>query len=259
MDINLLIEQIQNALTLYAEVLACIVAAGIFGWVVGLMMQRAKHKAHMRSTISEWEHRLAVMENEALVDSSHLEEQIQSLAKETRSLQATNVALSDTLKKNDTNTQKARAESIELNRQHSETHERLQRIIQQKDREIAELGSMINKGEAATRSRTSRPRSPELASDQHSVVSLTNRDLNNADTVAISPEQLAAETFDATVQMDFDIAKAANIKNSAQENVTSVEDLDLEETADLSDYSIEESTIAMDAEALSMARAPRKP
>ena len=259
MDINLLIEQIQNALTLYAEVLACIVAAGIFGWVVGLMMQRAKHKAHMRSTINEWEHRFAVMENEALVDSSHLEEQIQSLAKETRSLQATNVALSDTLKKNDTNTQKARAESIELNRQHSETHERLQRIIQQKDREIAELGSMINKGEAATRSRTSRPRSPGLASDQHSVVSLTSRDLNNADTIAISPEQLAAETFDATVQMDFDIDKAANIKNSAKENVTSVEDLDLEETADLSDFSIEESTIAMDAEALSMARAPRKP
>lgn len=249
MDMKQLALQIQNAATLYSEILICVVAAGLLGWIVGLMMQRSRHKRQLLSVNTKWEERYQLLEESARDDAENLEEQLQSLASETKSSQATNRALTDTLKKNDTNIQKARAEAIELNRQHTESHERLQRIIQQKDREIAELGNRLNQDAKGNKHSAT----PSSIAASTKFAELAEADLNNADTVAISPSQLSAEALDATVQM---AVPNPSINSDKKQSPVVIHDADasLDDTSDLSDMSLEESTIVMDDEALAFAQ-----
>ncbi|MFK8083012.1 MAG: hypothetical protein AB8B97_22255 [Granulosicoccus sp.] len=251
MDMQQLASQILSTTTLYSEILICVAVATLLGWIVGLMMQRAKHKRQMLDNNEKWEERYQALENSARDDAENLEEQLQSLANEIKALQATNRALTDTLKKNDNNIQKARAEAIELNRQHAESHERLQRIIQQKDREIVEVGNRLNIGADKNR----RPNSTRHTAEKKAAIrppEIDDTDLDNADTVAISPSQLSAEVMDATIQMSVSPTPATtkNHKNPAKIDA----DSSLDDTSDLSDMGFEESTIVMDEEALAFAQ-----
>ena len=252
MNMDLLLSQIKNSIDLYSELLLCIAAASILGWLTGLMMQRSRHKRRTEDALKEWEERYRALDDASIADSKSLEEQLQSLAKELQSLQSTNRALTDTIKKNDTNIQQSRAEAIELNRQHTETHERLQRIIQQKDREIAELGNRLNQA-ASTHRNSDLANSLPTPSPRKDLplADISEGDLNNADTIAFSPGQHIGETMDATVQMDLPPALRSTGNNSDKEV-----DLDqsFDSTADLSDVGLEESTIVMDEEALEFAR-----
>lgn len=251
MDMKPLALQIHSFVSLYAEILICIAAATLLGWIVGLMMQRSRHKQLLKDVNTKWDERYRSLEESARDDAENLEEQLQSLANETKSSQATNRALTETLKKNDTNIQKSRAEAIELNRQHTESHERLQRIIQQKDREIAELGNRLNLDAKFDRSPDSTSIAPAIASSTR-YAEIAEADLNNADTVAISPAQFSAEVMDATVQMNIPSTADAASKKTAP--VVTDADASLDDTSDLSDLALEESTIAMDDEALAFAQ-----
>ena len=258
MDFNQAASQIQSAVLLYSDILLCMLAASVLGWIIGLMMQRSRHRQQLSQQDSQWQGRYEALEDSSRSDSANLEEQLQSLAKETKALQATNRTITDSLKKNDTNVQKSRAEAIELNRQHTETHERLQRIIQHKDREIAELSNRLSMDSHALRNANSSEDQTTWtpgATEDHSPI--LEKDLNNADTVAISPRHLASEIMDATVQMSVDTPrKLAQHKPDLDQNA----DLDasLDDTFDLSNVGLEESTIAMDDEAIAFIQRSNK-
>jgi myosin heavy subunit len=259
-QLTMFVNQIQPLFALYSDIIACLVAASVFSVFAGWMMHRSKARKQLTATVESWEKRYRALDDSARADAENLEEQLQSVAGEAKALQATNRVLTDSLKKNDTSIQKARAESIELNRQHAETQERLQRIIQQKDREILELGNRVNQSKVASVSTVHRKGPKIVNAPVAGTVSNTARrddmaEPNYADTVAIS----SVESFDATVQM------------SAQELLTrpgtdspgSLSDQDdtLESTADLSgmtpaeiETELEESTVALDEEALAFAR-----
>lgn len=251
--------EFQALLALYSEILAALAAAGLLGLFVGWMIKRSSAKRQLATTVSSWEKRYAALEESNHADTENLEEQLQTIASEAKTLQATNRALSDSLKKNDTSIQRSRAEAIELNRQHAETQERLQRIIQQKDREIVELGNRMHDASKTRKSKGSTHIAPLIASvtNDHSQ-KFTDSELNHADTVAISNSEMSADSFDATIQMS---ATELSEKTGKQAKQELSEDLDesLEDTADLSgiiedDY--EESTVALDEEALAFAKRP---
>ena len=249
--------QLQSLTLLYSEILASLAAAGILGLFVGWMIKRSSAKRQLTSTIATWEKRYETLEETSHADTENLEEQLQTIANEAKTLQSTNRVLTDSLKKNDTSIQKARAEAIELNRQHAETQERLQRIIQQKDREIVELGNRMHAVSSTKKTAGSTHIAPTIAGASNSQThKFIDSELNHADTVAISSADMAADSFDATVQMSTDelAIKVGDIKTARQ---TVGLDESLEETADLSgitDDDYEESTIALDDEALAFAQ-----
>jgi myosin heavy subunit len=275
--------QILTLLSLYSEFIACLVAASVFSLFTGWMLNRSSAKKHMYATTKSWERRFRKLEEAAMVDTDSLEEQLQELAGEARTLKATNRVLTDSLKKNDATIQKARSEAIELNRQNTETQERLQRVIQQKEREIVNSGNRLN-------TETDEPQdlqgSTYAASKSASVVSTAlgaafNEDLDeefeatlsesidtglneqmhdsdetamdNADTIAFSPSDL----FDATLQMsaeDF-IHKNSQLSLPAD---SEFDDL-IDDTADVTGIFIDEmddSTVALDDESLAFAKRP---
>lgn len=251
------VAQLQSVLLLYSEILASVTAAGILGLIVGWMIKRSSARRKLAVANTEWEKRYATLEETSHADTENLEEQLQTIGSEAKTLQSTNRMLTDSLKKNDTSIQKARAEAIELNRQHSETQERLQRIIQQKDREIVELGNRIHKVADGQKSVGSTHIAPNVAgaisSQAHKFV---DSEINHADTVAISSADVGAESFDATVQMSADelVDKPSEHANSKLFDALNET---LEDTADLSgmlDEDYEESTVALDDEALAFAQ-----
>jgi len=258
LNMNELFSQVQSSVALYAEVLICIVAAGILGCVVGLMMQRSKHKKKLIENTNIWQRRCDTLEQTAVTEASNLEEQLQSLAKQTKTLQATNAVLTDTIKTNDTNTQKARAESIELNRHHSETHERLLRIIQQKDREIAKLDHLVSRENNTKRSMKKAEATITKLRDSNKEPNPLNTGLDGADTVAIAPSKFSTDALEATVQMEMEAASVPQTSKKLKIPIAAVQEPDLEDTADLRDFALEESTVAMDEDALSLARLSRR-
>jgi len=244
--------EIMSVLPLYSDLVAFFAAASVLSLFAGWMIKRSSAKRKLKKTVEGWEKRYAALEHSAAADTENLEEQLQNLANETRTLQSSNRTLTESLKKNDTSIQKARAEAIELNRQYAETQERMQRIMQQKDRELADLGNRMNKVKQQQPSSGSTHIAPNAASVLHGHASrLQDTELNHADTVAINP----VEMFDATVQMS---AREFVAKDQPQKARRLPENNDLlEDTADLSgimEEELEESTVALDEESLAFAQ-----
>lgn len=256
-EIQTLIHEIRPVLMLYSEFLITLVAASIFSLLVGWMLQRSSARKRLQAANNYWEKRYSDLDETSRADTENLEEQLQSMGTEARTLQMTNKVLTDSLKKNDVNIQKARAEAIELNRQHTETQERLQRIIQQKDREILELGNRLQQNRKVPSAMASPFRTAAATRAGRDQLRHTEDvNLNDADTIAIND----AELFDATVQMQnhesiFNEPGARSGRATAaarREN-----DDTLESTADLSDVEpveLVESTVVLDDEALAFAR-----
>lgn len=249
---TILMNKIMAVLPLYSEIIACFAAASLLSLFAGWMISRSSAKRKLRKTVDSLEKRYSALEQSAAADTENLEEQLQNLANEAKTLQSTNRVLTDSLKKNDTSIQKARAEAIELNRQHAETQERLQRIIQQKDRELVELGNRMSQAGESLKHAGSTHIAPNAASTLNGHASrLQDSDLNHADTVAINPVEL----FDATVQMTAGEYVGKNGAHAATEQQDVEEPL--EDTADLSgmiEDELEESTVALDDEALAFAQ-----
>ena len=125
--------------TMLAEILACLVAVGLFSLFVGWMINAALTRNKIKVANAEWEQKYSDLDIRSRQETQSLEEQLQSLAGETRSLTASNHALNESLRKNEVSVHKARADAIEINRQQATTQERLQQIIQEKDNEITAL------------------------------------------------------------------------------------------------------------------------
>jgi len=244
--------EIMSVLPLYSDLAAYFAAASVLSLFIGWMIKRSSAKRTLRKSVEGWEKRYAALEHSAAADTENLEEQLQYLANKNKTLQSSNRTLSASLKKNDSSIQKARAEAIELNRQYAETQERMQRIMQQKDRELVDLGNQMNKVKQQPPSTGSTHIAPNVASVLNGHASrLQDTELNHADTVAINP----VEMFDATIQMSTREFVAKDQSQTARRQPVT-DDL-LDDTAivgGIVEDELEESTVALDEESLAFAQ-----
>jgi myosin heavy subunit len=279
--------QILTLLSLYSEFIACLVAASVLSLFAGWMISRSSARKQLNSTTKSWQRKYRKLEEAASADTDNLEEQLQKIAGEIRTLKTTNRVLTESLKKNDATIQKARAEAIELNRQNAETQERLQRVIQQKEREIVDGANRPNssripaaeenqelKGSTFTSTKNTIDKNAALLVafnddlDDEFEATLSNsidaglNDLkpdteeaamSHADTIAIN----SSELLDATLQMSADdfIHQNSQLPLPAD---SEFDDL-IDDTADVSGIFIddfEESTVALDDDSLAFAKRP---
>lgn len=121
------------------EIVVCLALAALLGLLIGWLMRRAIAKRHAIKAEQDANARYAKLEESSRQDSKNLEDQIQTLGGELKSLKGNNKSLNESLRDTETSIHKARSESIELNQAQLETNERLQAIIREKDEEIRRL------------------------------------------------------------------------------------------------------------------------
>lgn len=227
------------------EIAACLIAAGVLGLLAGWMASRATSRRRQRATRTEWQRRYSELELQSGRDIDELEAQVQELADKVRKLTHDNRLLDESLKKTEAGIHQARTEAIELNRQQASTQERLQKLLRQKDDEIAQLqsgetaahslaaaSSRMGASVLATR-RVSELQSgdgdvtQEIRHARQSADTLRDRQsmfdgetdaLDEADlsqqTVAIDRTDLPSELFDATVRVDPDNLQQARMETA---------------------------------------------
>ena len=179
---------------------------------------------------------------------------------------------------------------MELNLQQTETQEKLQRIIHQKELETSELGDSADTNKpvvtaaivGATESITSdTDNNNELVAEKEQTIMDDTRVTETEDSLTVSIAD-QTEAFDNTIPQLLegngdrtetvafpptmvdtldDTARIETTSQGREENTSSDDpyDVTLDATADMADNSLtlEEATIVLDDEALRMARAPR--
>lgn len=223
-------------LSLYAEIAACLVGASLFGLLCGWMMQRSRAASRFATSSRHWEERYAELEHDARKDVDHLEERLQSMGREVKTLTRSNQSLDESLKKNEAFVHKARADAIELNRQQVETQERLQRIIQQKEREITEIQDSASRSPASV-------------------------------AIMASARSGQADEFDATMRIDPSQLPGVGsaLRSSSASDPFDGKNIDegddpFDATTEISTEDLEgAATVALDDEALAFARAGGQP
>ena len=248
-QISMFINQIMPLLSLYSDLIACLAAACVLSLVTGWMLHKSSARKQLNATTRYWEKRHDELEEMARTDAANLEEQLQSMATDAKALQIHNRMLSDSIKSNDSSAQRSRAEAIELNRQHAETQERLQRIIQQKEREILDLGIRVNqfgpgpgKGASALRSTLS------PSADDTDIFG--DGEMTHADTVAIN----TTDVLDATIQMSAHELHAHREESRSDDELESTVVINNTDAIDM-----EEATVVLSEDVLAFARRSSKP
>jgi len=278
-------------LSLFSEIIVSIIGASFLGLFTGLMIQKSLGKRKLAGTVASWEDRLKQAEDDAKRDSEHLEDQLQSLSSEVKTLTESNRSLKDTLQENESVVHQTRTDAMELNRQQAETQERLQRIIQQKELEISELGdqtpdsksvvtaviggataaltagSVINKESAADKEQTNMNDTSVVETDDSLTVNIEDQTeaLDNTipQQVDANGEQNETVAFAPTMVDTLDETARIGTTSSDREENGSLDDpydVTMDATAEMADNSLnlEEATIVLDDEALRMVRrAPR--
>ena len=278
-------------LSLFSEIIVSIIGASLLGLFAGLMIQKSLGKRKLAGTVASWEDRLKQAEDDAKRDSEHLEDQLQSLSSEVKTLTERNRSLQDTLQENETVVHQTRTDAMELNRQQAETQERLQRIIQQKELEISELGDSVNDNKSvvtaaiggATASVTAGSViNKALAADKEQAIMDDTSVTETEDSLTVNVED-QTEALDNTIPQQVDANSEQNetvafaptmvdtLDETARIGTTSSDreengslddpyDVTMDATAEMADNSLnlEEATIVLDDEALRMVRrAPR--
>jgi len=280
--------------TMLTEILACLAAAGLFSLCLGWMMKGALNRNEIKIADATWEQRYSELELRSRQDAENLEEQLQSLANETKTLTASNRALNESLRKNEASVHRARADAIEINRQQAETQERLQQIIQEKDVEITSLkdrslaAKRLNTAAVAagatsavaaqvTQLRTDRidgtasvddidsqiqalaARRVSLEGERKRLVLAAEEDQQ---TVALSSDDIPADLFDQTLRLDPESLPDGAEYDGPAKNSSATKPAVVDSTADATailDDGIEvnEATVALDDDALAFARSAR--
>ena len=270
--------------TMLTEILALLGASSLLGALVGWMIKSTLAKRKMRINNANWERKFSELELRSQQDTENLEDRMQSLGSELKTLTSNNRALSDSLRNNETNAHKARAEAIELNRQQAGTQEQLQRILQQKESEIVALKSdsltaqqirkaVVQTGAAATAAaqvtqlRANRLSSVEQTSGdvqkrldslnakrdalKHQQQKLLNTADDNLQTMAIDQEDVPTDLFDETIRLD--------PSSLPGDGLGSLGDSTADATAILDDgIELNEATIALDEDALPISRSNKQ-
>ena len=194
---------IDTMLTLRAEIAACLIAVALLGLLAGWMMQRSRAARRLRESAAAWEARYAELEDRTQRDAGHLEERLQGLAGELRGLTAENRQLRESSRGEGDTLDEARAEALERNRRQAEAQERLQRIISEREVEIATLRAEletlrghsdtdpVNRGRGGGSSRLVAGSAADTGGGRN-----VDGSLPGADAVA------AAEGFDETIRIE---------------------------------------------------------
>jgi len=234
-------------LSLRAEIAACLLAVSLLGLIVGWMMQRSRGAGRLRRTVEALEERHAVAEKSARQDIENLEDRLQELGDEVRTLAAENRELREGSHGGRESLETARAESIELNRRQGETQERLQRIIREREREIATLRAGLV------------GREPVFTAAPDDITTGAADGLD--ETVRIDPALLPArrsglipdDRGEAHALHPTRTAAAVAANLSPDDGAPALDDT-LENTMDVAFLDAEEATIALDEETLSLVR-----
>jgi len=223
-----------------AEILACLVAASMLGLLCGWMIKAATGKRKLVQASENFDKKYAALEARTQQDIEHLEDSLQQMGDEVKTLTSSNRSLNESLRKNEASVYKSRTDAIELNRQQAETQERLQRIIMEKDEELgllknssasAELGKaavaagvsaavaakasdilqsganddQINDMNSRTDSLTAKREAWER--DRQSLIDTLSEDQQ---TIALDNKDIPNENLDKTIKLDNELLGADN-------------------------------------------------
>jgi chromosome segregation ATPase len=216
--------------TMIAEILGCLIVAGLLGLLCGWMIKAAGAKRKQSKMKAYWSEKYSAQKLRSEQDIENLEDQLQNMGNEVKTLTNTNRSLNESLRKNETSIYQSRTDAIELNRQQAETQERLQRIIMEKDEELnalkntspgAELGSAAAavSATAAVTAKAKEALDPDAANNEtHDAQvdsltakreawererqSLTENLSEDQPTVALDQSDIPADHLDKTVKLD---------------------------------------------------------
>ena len=201
--------------TLRAEIAACLIAVAVLGLISGWMIQRARSSRQLDRATRSWKKRYAELEESARQDEQNLEDRLELLVEELKTLKSENRGLREAARGREASSDGVRAEAIEQNRRQAETQERLQRIIRDREREIATLRASAEKrGERsdappARGSTSPLPHAPDVA---------TIEQLGRA---ARSPDRpVVSEPLDETIRLDPAQLPDAGAREAANERLT---------------------------------------
>lgn len=237
--------------SLYSEILISLAIASLLGLLIGLMMRRSVYKRNIRRSDHDWAKMYSSLEKSSQADISNLEFKVESVGHDIRTLQATNRTLMAVLEKDELSARQVSLRTIELNRAHIKSQERLHVVMQRKDEEIARLSELLD----AEIRRSENASNQSVARGQAS-----DFDIDRDDTVAISTDQLNAELMDATVQITISNPRfSANNPSQRNDNVTNL-DSTYKDATDLDDMNdpMNDSTMAIDKGALAFFRRRKK-
>lgn len=277
--------------SLYLEVVASIVVAAVFSLLIGWFMRGASAKRRLTGTIEEWERKTEELKQQHASEVDELETSLQSAAATVRQLTADNRQLK-ARGENAVDADRARSDAIELNRKQAKLQDRLQRIIRQKDREIAVLTEKAIATAAApspqalegrpsadpvlSKAPTPEPKEIESYIDKHAHIGASP---HKAQQTLDQPPQAVSDLADSTADDDFDATtlletsslvseygnEDADADSATLANTVALDDtdqhehtLDDEDPLDQTDIvmfeSTEEATIALDEDMLNDVR-----
>lgn len=121
------------------EIVICLALAALLGLLVGWFIQRTIAKRRAEKVSAEAKARYQALEESNRQEVGNLEDQIQDLGTELRSLKSNNQNLNHSLQDSQSSIDKAHSESVEITQAQLQTNERLQSIIREKDLEISRL------------------------------------------------------------------------------------------------------------------------
>lgn len=236
---------------LIIEIIGCLFAAAFLSLFIGWAIRSSLATRETEAVRAQWQSKHAELELRYKQDTEHLEDQVQQLKTDTEQLSERNDSITESLRQNEMNVHKARADAIELNRQQADTQERLQRIIAQKDEELKLFrtnGSGVSAaaGLAAANTDTTEAKIASLSAKREAWEAERARLLNGVSedqaTIAIDPADLPTDPsaqLDQTVRIDAE--QMAELKNR-----TPIEQTMIDEDADKTLTLDEDSTILLD-------------
>lgn len=264
--------------TLHIEVIASIVAAAILGLIAGWMIKSARAKRQLKATTAKWQKKTGKLEKAHADEIEGLETKLQEVGENIRELTTKNRQLTADAQNSGVTVDKARSDAIELNRKQAELQDRLQRIIRQKEREIAALqGNLQDQTSDEISSITREPtreesdveayidsqasRGKRAHIDAHSarsaaaVIAHANDDTNVEDDQFDSTTVLDGELILADGSGSAAETLAINVDDQGYEDTLAAVTSELDMTHDATYNGPDEATIVLDDDALARVRA----
>ena len=230
---------------LLIEILACLIATAFLSLFIGWVVRGTIAQKEVKAAGLSWESKLSELELRHKQDTEHLEDQVDRLDSESNQLAHRNDSINASLRENEISVNQARADAIELNRKQSETLERLQRIISQKDEELKYYkenaakfeNTNVQTARAAGGAGISNLTALTAESAEAKIASLSAKrakweaerkrlldSIGDAQqTVAIDPADLPTEPLDKTVKINQDQALDLNKRRAKLQEPSDVE------------------------------------